>query len=168
LDIAGVAGLGQLPALAGGLAGHIRIAVNGLWPIELGLVRFASQSALASPSSNSADFDLWSGSAAACPWDASLHALSLCGGAEVARLHVEPHFAVRNRARTDVIASVFASLALRIELVGRLHLRSAVVLGAPLPARSYSYEQGSIGHQLRLLSMWPVNARLELGLGLRL
>jgi hypothetical protein len=169
LDGAGVAGFGQLPGASLGLSAHAQLIPTGAWPIELGATAFLARTANAGRGiAGTVRFELVLASLMVCPWQPEwLLGLSLCAGAEVGRLHVEPSdFAVLPGPSSDLVANLLGSGVLRVRLVGGLYLRAGLLLALPLVQRRYEY-QTPVATTAQLYRMPQVAGRAEIGLGWR-
>jgi hypothetical protein len=168
VDLVGASGLGQLPGVAFGAGVRIVFAIAPLWPIELDFTAFAPTTQEAGVhSAGSARFDALYGSLATCPWQASgLSSLSLCAGAEIGRISIDPrHFEGQNAASSDAIANLIGGAVLRARISQSLRLRLALTGLLPVWQRSYTF-QATDGTSLRLFRMSQIAGRAEIGMGL--
>jgi hypothetical protein len=165
-DVSAAAGVGQTPGISFGLALHIALLTRLGWIFELGLTVWPTRRVEADGYAGYADVDLQLGSLAVCPFKL-LSALALCAGGEYGRIGVVPHgFAQPGDPSTRPVLDVFGSGVLQLPIVGPLTARGALSLAIPILTNEYVFDTKA-GTQ-RLFRTFPIVAKLELGLGVRL
>lgn len=167
LDLAGIAMLGTLPEIAGGVALHVAIPTRIGWTVELGLLTVAEQSVKGSSQSQGgeASFGQQSGSLLLCP-PRLFSLLLVCAGGEYGRQSVSATgFTPRDVSSRDLI-DLIAQGSIRVNFFSWAFMRAGVALLVPLLRHDYVYDSRE-GDQ-RLFRIAPVGGRVELGLGLHI
>lgn len=167
LDIAGVAMLGTLPSLAGGVALNMTIPTRAGLTFELGLLTLAEQSVAATlETQGEAHLSQLSGSFLVCPprW---FSMLLLCAGGEYGRQSVSASgFDGPSEDMSRDLFDLVAQGTLRVNLLSWWFVRASLAALFPLLRHDYVYDSRE-GDQ-RLFRIAPVAARAELGLGLHI
>jgi hypothetical protein len=167
VDLAGVAGLGQLPGAGFGVAAHAQLIAPDVWPFDFGVSWFASHTvATGGVGSGRGSFGLVLGTVATCPWSPSwFRAFSLCGGAELGVVRAEPAGFVKTAARSQaIVADLMGAGVVRVRVLDELHLRAAALLAIPLLQHRYLYRRDDAGSG-EIYRMSAVAVRLEIGAG---
>jgi hypothetical protein len=169
LGVAPTLALGQLPSPAFGLSGYVLVTPRGAFPLEVGIAYLPAVRARSEVGVGQADFELWLGSLALCPWRPSWPvAFDVCLGVEAGRLQVAADGFVTDNVRTrDPVLNLRVGVAFQLPLVGPLFARGSLHASVPLLQRNYTY-RAEDNMSVSLFRMPQAALRAELGLGIAL